>query len=270
MKLAISNIAWNLEEDSAISEVMQHYGVTGVEIAPTKIWPDPLQATDADIASYKQFWLDKGIVVSSMQALLFGHPELTIFESKEKRQATIDYLRGIIRLGGKLGAKALVFGSPKNRLVGDLSQSLIEEISSEFFSSVGEIAKQNDTWFCIEPNPSDYGCDFINTSVQGKQLVERVATPGFGLHLDAAGMTMSGEDIAVTLTDAISDLRHFHISEPNLNPIGGGGVDHALFASILSTGNYNNWYSVEMRAPDEKYNVPGVSKALGVVREYYG
>ena len=41
MKLAVSNIAWEPDEDEAVYTLMQKYGVTGVEIAPTKIWDRP-------------------------------------------------------------------------------------------------------------------------------------------------------------------------------------------------------------------------------------
>ena len=47
MKLAISNIAWRREEESEVLRQMQTHGVTGLEIAPTAVWPDPLSVTDA-------------------------------------------------------------------------------------------------------------------------------------------------------------------------------------------------------------------------------
>ena len=45
MKTAISNIAWNLPDDERVAGWMKEHGVGGVEIAPTKIWPKPLDAT---------------------------------------------------------------------------------------------------------------------------------------------------------------------------------------------------------------------------------
>jgi sugar phosphate isomerase/epimerase len=269
LKLAISNIAWNLEEDDAISRCMHEFGVTGVELAPTKIWPKPLEASDSEIENYRRYWNDLGITVSSMQALLFGRADLTIFQSGEKRRETLKYLGGIMRIGGLLGATALVFGSPKNRLVGDLPVEDAESIAVEFFREVGHIAEQYDTMFCIEPNPTAYGCDFVNTSVEGRELVAKVDHPGFGLHLDAAGMTMSGEDIELALPQSAHGLCHFHISEPNLEPIGSGGVDHALFSRVLADSEYNNWCSIEMRTTDANDNVPGVAMALKTVRRYY-
>jgi sugar phosphate isomerase/epimerase len=269
MKLAISNIAWNPDEDEAVSRLMQQYNVTGVEIAPTKIWSKPLDASNDDIAGYTKRWLSRGIRISSMQALLFGRPDLTIFESPDKRDETLKYLEGIIRLGGQLGAEALVFGSPGNRRIGDLDRARAEEIAVEFFRSVGKTAEKHNTVFCIEPNPITYGCDFVTTSAEGRDLVAKVDQRGFGLHLDAAGMTLSQEDVEPELAKSIAGLCHFHISEPNLKPIGTGGVDHALFSRCLSTGVYDRWFSIEMRAPGGVENITGVENAFRVVRKFY-
>ena len=269
MKLAISNIAWNPYEDDAISRLMQMYGVTGVEIAPTKIWPKPLEASGEEIAAYARSWQSRGLKVSSMQALLFGRPDLTIFETPEKRHETLEYLKGVIQLGGRLGAEVLVFGSPKNRLVGDLDREQAEETAIEFFRSIGRAAADHGTVFCIEPNPTAYGCDFITTSAEGRDLVAKVDQPGFGLHLDAAGMTMSQENLESELAKSIPELCHFHVSEPNLQPIGIGGVNHALFSRTLRTGGYSRWVSVEMRAPGSAENITGIENALRVVMKFY-
>lgn len=269
MKLAISNIAWEPDEDGAVVKLMNEFNVTGVEIAPTKIWSDPVSVSDADIKFYSNRWKKEGIEISSMQALLFGHPELTLFEGKEKRQQTISYLSKIIRLGGLLGAGALVFGSPRNRLIGNLDKATVDDIALEFFTAMGRSAAEHDCMFCIEPNPTAYACDFITTSEQARELVAKVNHPGFGLHLDAAGMSMSNENIAKQLPISIPTLCHFHISEPNLARVGTGNVDHELVATLFNAADYNHWHSIEMRATENRGNVSGVAAALKFVRETY-
>lgn len=39
-QLAISNIAWHKEDDEAVYTAMQQAGFTGLEIAPTRIFPE--------------------------------------------------------------------------------------------------------------------------------------------------------------------------------------------------------------------------------------
>lgn len=270
MKIAISNIAWHPHEEEAIADLMQQFGISGVEIAPTKICASPLEATPSELSEYRLFWRDRGIQIVALQALLYGRPDLTIFESTEQRQETIAYLGKIVELASQLGAGVLVFGSPKNRAVGNLNPQEIAEISLDFFSQVGEIADRHGVKFCIEPNPPHYHCDFINTSDEGLALVKSVARPGFGLHLDAAGMTLSEENIESAIARSISQVCHFHISEPDLAPIGTGGVEHLRFANALRQENYSGWSSIEMKAQKANYNIENVKKAIDLARNYYG
>ena len=39
MKLSISNIGWEKKDDKAVYQFMKKYGFTGLEIAPTRIFP---------------------------------------------------------------------------------------------------------------------------------------------------------------------------------------------------------------------------------------
>ena len=270
MKIAISNIAWRREEEEAVAGIMSALGIHGVEIAPSAVWPAPLAATDADIAGYRRFWESRGIEIVAMQALLFGRPDLTIFDNAATRRLTFEYLEEMIRLGGKLGAKVLVFGSPKNRKVGSVPPAEIARIAALFFSDLGCVARDHDLAFCIEPNPAAYECDFITTSTAGLELVKAVGNEGFGLHLDAGGMTLSKEAVEAAVQDAAPASRHFHASEVNLAPVGSGSVDHERFAAALRGADYNRWVSIEMRAQTERANLEQVEKSLRFVSAVYG
>src|SRR5689334_25414305 len=111
-RLAVSNIAWEPSEDAAVVEVLRREGVTGVEIAPTKWREKPFDANAADVAAYRRSWEDRGLRVVSLQALLFGRPDLQLFASAESRRQLGDYLRRVIDFAAAVGAHAMVFGSP--------------------------------------------------------------------------------------------------------------------------------------------------------------
>jgi sugar phosphate isomerase/epimerase len=270
MKIAISNIAWQAQEEESIAQIMQSLNIKGVEIAPTKICNSPLAATNAEIESYKKFWQSREIEIVAMQALLFGRPDLTIFLDAEKRKETLDYLSGTIELGSKLGAKSLIFGSPNNRRIENLSWEEAEEIAVSFFFYLGEVAAKYGMKFCIEPNPIVYNCNFINTSQEALGLVKKVNSDGFGLHLDAAAMSLNGEAVQPTLLECFDRMCHFHISEPFLAPVGEGKVDHKSFANILAELNYQGWKSIEMKAQNPDSNIENVTEALKTAIQYYG
>ncbi len=270
MKLAISNIAWGPLEDSEMLRVLQLEHIHGVEIAPTKMWPTPLEATRRELLEYRAFWEGGGLTIVALQALLYGRPELTIFESAEQRAMTLDYLRRIIDVGAELGAGRLVFGSPRHRRVGTLSTADALSIAVPFFAELGAHSAAAGVVLCIEPNAPQYGCDFVRTTAEAEELIRLVDSPGFGLHLDAGIMTLVGDAPDESISSTRDLLRHFHVSEPELKRIGLGGVEHEGFAAALRLAGYNEWVSIEMRPPAEGSGVPQVVDAIDVARRAYG
>lgn len=264
-RLAISNIAWRQDEDRDILPRLVGWGATGIEVAPTRLWTDPLHSPRDDRRRLRQEYEQRGLPIVAMQSLLFGQPALTLFESEGRRRDLLDYLTGMIRLAADLGAGVLVFGSPKNRRRGDLPPAEATPIAENFFREIGRRAADHGAVFCIEPNPPEYGCDFIHTASEAFALAQAVNSPGFGVHLDAAAMTWVKDPLPATM----HSVRHFHISEKELAPIGSGIVDHAAFAAGLRERQFGGWRSIEMR-PGSGDNRPAVQKALDLGRSIYG
>jgi D-psicose/D-tagatose/L-ribulose 3-epimerase len=269
MKLAISNLTWEYQEDEKVKDILLDMSVNAIEVAPTKIWNNPLDANDNDVEQYRKYWNSNGVSIIALQSLLFGRMDLEIFSNKQKRKETISYLSRIIEIGAGIGAKAFVFGSPKNRLIGDMTYTEAMSIAIDFFHQLGEKAHQYSTQFCIEPNPKDYGCDFITNTDEGIAIVKEVGHPGFGLHLDAGGMTLNNENIEASIDKAAPYIAHFHISEPQLNMVKSGKVNHEGLAKALKGINYQNYVSIEMKPGLNESNLVTVRKSLEFVREIY-
>jgi D-psicose/D-tagatose/L-ribulose 3-epimerase len=267
--LAVSNIAWDSAEDDAVADVLRRAGAAGVEIAPTKWRERPLEATAAEVAAYRSAWEDRGLRVVSLQSLLFGLPELQLFGDTSTRMATLDVVRGMIDLAAGLGAHALVFGSPKNRLRGALPLEQANEIAADFFRELGIHAHAQRTVLCIEANPAGYGCDFITTTEEAAELCRNVDHPGVRVNGDLGGMTMSNEDPVAALQSAGSCLAHFHASEPHLAPFGASS-DHTRAAEGLALAHYDGWVSIEMRAAGGGENVAAVERAVRLAQRAYG
>lgn len=139
----------------------------------------------------------------------------------------------------------LVFGAPKNRRRGYVSESDAHKQACDFFKLAGDICFKNECILGIEPNPTAYGCDFINTIAEAKKLVDAVNSPAVQLHLDAGATQLNGENLASEITS--NSFVHYHISEPNLIRVGTGGVNHKAAFHALSGKSYSAWTSIEMR-----------------------
>jgi sugar phosphate isomerase/epimerase len=271
MRLAISNIAWPAGSDAEVAPLLHAHGVEGVELALTKVWPEPLAASLAEVRAYRDGWEQRGLRIAALQALLFGKPHLTLFESDSQRRQTLEYLAGMIERAGQLGARALVFGSPKNRRRGERSPAEAWAIAVPFFRALGRIACRHDVSFCIEPNPPDYGCDFVTTVAEGVELVDAVSEDGFALHLDTAAMILAGDPLAASIASAGKRCRHFHVSAPFLAEVGDGTVIHDECARALHGRDYQGWVSIEMSEAKEVGVWPtAVGRALAFARTVYG
>lgn len=266
MKLSISNIAWTDETDAEVLSLLAAEGVSAIEVAPTRIWANWEISPEAG-DRYRQTLQSQGLVCSSLQAILFKQPDLKVFGTPEQRAALVAHLKQVADLAAALGAKPLVFGAPKNRDRGDLDEKTALHQAIDVFAEIGDYCAQKGVCLCLEPNPTDYGCNFITNSQQGAELVRLVNSPGFRLHLDAAGMYLAGEDLPQAIEAAEDVLAHFHISEPNLGSFAEPKVDHSAITHTLKTIGWSNWVTIEMRATEQP--VDSVKQALETVRNIY-
>lgn len=270
MRLSISNIGWTNQEESEVAELLRSLGVKYIELAPTKRWDEPVGASGDEIEAYRAWWADYGIEVVAFQSMLFGHPDYKLFETEENRIVTQRYLADFIKLAGKMKAGRLVFGSPRNRQIGGMPLVEANDVAVEFFSSLGDIAQQNNTVFCIEPNAPQYSCDFVTTASEGLGLVKKVNNKGFGLHLDIACMALAGDDISGSIYDSHDFLQHFHISSPMLEQVENrSDIDHHAAAEALREIKYQGFVSIEMRPGEEGTNVDRVRKAVLFAQSVY-
>lgn len=248
MKIAFSNIAWTPHDDPDVLQLLAHHGVGGIEIAPTAVWPGWKDATPANASRYGRWLRGLGFEVPALQAVLFDRPDALLFD-REGEAALMTHLTLVAELAGALGARAVVFGAPRQRNRGALSMTAAMDRAAEVMHTLARIFAAHDTCLCIEPNPRRYACNFIVNAAEGAELVRRVNHPGFQLHLDAAGMFLEGDSLEAQWPRVGELLRHFHISEPDLGDFREPKVEHRHNLEVLSSKRYQGWCSVEMRKP---------------------
>jgi D-psicose/D-tagatose/L-ribulose 3-epimerase len=101
MKLAISNIAWEKENNAQVYELMQRSSFTGLEIAPAKLFEDFLHVGSEEIVTFLNELSKYHIKPVAMQSLLFGRPDLQLFDENSRTDLK-DYLIKIIDLAAKI------------------------------------------------------------------------------------------------------------------------------------------------------------------------
>ena len=242
MKLSISNIAWSNENDAAVYELMQEKNFTGLEIAPTKIFPDNPYIELEKAAQWKK---NLPFKISSMQSIWFGRTE-KLFGTSRERETLLDYTKSAICFAEIIGCKNLVFGCPKNRF---LPENVDKNIGIEFFKQLADYAVKHNTVIAMEANPAIYNTNYINTTPDALGLISEVDSEGFKLNLDVGTLIANGEDCEI-LRGKVHLINHVHISEPFLKPVEARDI-HVKLAKLLQEEKYDNFISIEMTTVDD-------------------
>lgn len=264
MKLAVSNIAWSAEDAPQVLPLLRDGGITGIEIAPTMAWPNWDGATPQAAAALRRALADQGFAVPALQSILFARPALQVFA--DDPAPLLAHIAAVAALAGALGASAMVFGSPRNRLRGERDPEAARDAAVPVFRALAAACHDAGTALAIEANPPQYGGDFLLRWQEAAELVARVAHPGIVLHLDTACTAMAGDDPIAAA--AAANPAHFHVSAPNLAPVDEtSAIDHRAIAAALRQAGYQGWVSLEMRRPDPP--LPAITRAIAHLRDCY-
>ena len=262
MKLGISNIAWDTVEDEDIADILNKNSIDSIDVVPGKYFPIPSEAREVEILKIKNWWLDRGIKITGMQALLYNTNGLNIFASEDIQKLMLEHLSDICRIGGLLAAKKLAFGSPKNRDRSGLSNMETMNIAIPFFRKLGDMAKGHDVTICLEPNPTCYGSNFMTTSSETAKVVEEVAHESIKMLLDTGAITLNEESPDLIISKYAFLIGHIHASEPNLLPIGDCNTNHRAIAKTLEFHLPYNTVTIEMVATKDEDHKKSIQRAL--------
>jgi len=242
MKLSISNIAWSKEDDAKIYNLLKINKFSGLEIAPTRIFPEnPYEKIKEATYWSKTIYEKFGITVSSMQSIWYGKNE-NIFGSEAERVTLFEYTKKAIDFAKAIDCKNLVFGCPKNR---NMPETASPQTAVALFEKIGNYAEKNAVVVAIEPNPTIYGTNFINTTKETFDFVKLINNEGIKVNIDCGTIIENQEKLDI-LRKSATFINHFHISEPNLQKIQNRAI-HKELASILREINYEKFVSIEMK-----------------------
>jgi D-psicose/D-tagatose/L-ribulose 3-epimerase len=269
MRIAISNIAWDVSEDEQVVLLLHKYGIDAIDIVHSKYFPEPKTASSYDIARVRDWWGKQGIAITGMQSLLFGTTGLNLFGSPEIRAAMLDHLNTVCRIGSCLGATRLAFGSPKNRDRSALSNDEAHDIAVIFFRHLGDIASSHNVAVCLEPNPPSYGANFMTNSAETAKIVSEVSHHAIRMQMDAGALNINGEDPCHVIREYASLIGHIHASEPNLVTLGDGDTDHAAVSLALHKYLPNQIVSIEMLPAKNEPHSAAIERALCIAVRHY-
>ena len=269
MEISISNIAWDINIDKKVISILKRKNVRYIDIAPTKYFKNIRDVSDRDVLKIKDYWNNEGISFYGMQSLLFGVQDLNIFSSEKDQKYILEYLEKIFKIGKLLGTSKVVFGSPKNRDRKNLDDKIAFQIATNFFRKLSDLGEIFGQIICLEPNPIEYGCNFMTSTSEAAKVVKAVDRKAIRLQLDTGTILVNNEDIELVCQQFKDLISHIHLSQPGLLPIYLNESSHIKIARTIKNNFKNQVVTIEMLTKNSKDPIIDITKSIDLVKEIY-
>ncbi len=269
MEISISNIAWDINIEKKIISILKKKNIRYVDIAPTKYFKNIKDVTDRDVLKIKDYWNNEGIKFYGMQSLLYGVQDLNIFSSEKDQKYILEYLEKVFKIGNLLGTSKVVFGSPKNRDRKNLDNKIALEVATNFFRNLSDLGENFGQIICLEPNPIEYGCNFMTSTSEAAKVVKAVDRKAIRLQLDTGTILVNNEDIELICQQYKDLISHIHLSQPGLLPVYLAGSSHLKIANTIKNNFENQVVTIEMLTKDSKNPIIDITKSIDLVKELY-
>jgi len=233
-------------------ERVVHYcaelGYDGVEVAPFTLAKDIRDLPPERLTEWRRAADEAGIPLVGLHWLLASPEGLSINGPDDAaRDSTLEFMFALIRLCRELGGRIMVFGSPKQRTVGEGdTYEAAWARSVEMFRICGEQAERHGLTIALEPLTTKE-TNFLTTKDEAVRLIEQVACPAVRLHLDVKAMVgQESKAPEFIIRESKDYLAHFHANDANLRGPGFGDVDFGPIAGALDDIGYDGYVSVEV------------------------
>jgi len=249
MKLSVSNLAWPKEENDWCLDQLVKYGISGVELAPLKLFDSWDSITAAKIAQIKEKVNSLGLKVSSFQAITFGADDLALLGEKSRKDNFVNHMEKVAKLLANLGGDFAVFGSPGLRSTTDFDeQELIATLSQ-----VESVFKKYDVCLAVETVPAYYGCQVLNKLKKTDVFLNKLGEKSFVVrHFDTACQYLSGDLCNSKFHEFLGRSKHLHISEVDLNTFLSPSQFNLDIIPAVKKHYKGEWCTLEMG--DENYS----------------
>ncbi|SDR05905.1 sugar phosphate isomerase/epimerase [Brevundimonas sp. 374] len=246
MKLALSNLALPSSTSDDDLANLAELGLRGLEVAPTRITPWGSLSPDL-LRAFRSRLSAVGLSISSLQAIFYGCEGAELLGDAQAFQAMDLQVRKVAEVAAQLGASTAVFGAPKQRLLGTLSERDAFDLGAERLGILAKTAQNSGGLVLgLEPVPAYYGGDFLPRWQDVLAIVDTVNDPGLRVHLDTGCVLLGGDDIGEAIAVCSRKLAHFQIAEPGLAGFSNPEADHSAAATALGKVHYDRWVSIEM------------------------
>lgn len=156
------------------------------------------------------------------------------------------YVAVALKRANRLGIRTVVLGSGSSRRIQDgVDRKNAKEQFIGLCRMIASVAAENGIVIVLEPlNHAE--TNFVNTTLEGAEIVREVGHPNFRLLADFFHMARAGENPYQNLVAVKDCLHHCHIAEKeNRTPPGVVGDDFSPYFRALKDISYKGYISIE-------------------------
>lgn len=247
MRYAICNETFEGWDHLRICQTIADLGYTGLELAPFTLAERITDVSPESRRELRQQANDCGVQIIGLHWLLAKTTGFMLTSPDESvRQATATYLIELGRACADMGGDILVFGSPAQRRIPEgKSREEATGYAVDTYRRAARAFVDYGVKLCVEPlSPPE--ADFLNTADEAVELIRRVDSPAFRLHLDVKAMSTEKESAPELIRRHRDVMYHFHANDANRRGPGFGATDHVPIFQALAEVKYPGWVSVEV------------------------
>lgn len=177
---------------------------------------------------------------------VFGQERLGLADpDADIRARALDRLKCAVRLASRVGAMVNI-GRSRGQYSESIPREHTETWAHEAFVELADYAGERNVVIALEPIAA-HVCNFINSTQDGLEWVERINHPNFRLMVDIYHMNIEDRvPMRESLQSGREVIVYVHLCDSNRKPPGWGHIDFREFLSDLISAGYEGYVSAEV------------------------
>ncbi len=266
MKLAYQMAAPDLERSPMVTAyqgelergfaLLEECGYQGVEFMVR----DPKNWDCREIERLCQRYHQEVVMLATGEIWAQEHISLSSPEP-EKRERCMSCFREFIDLAGEYKAQVNI-GRVRGEVVPGIPREHTMRLALEAFYELAEYGEKKGVTLILEP-VNFLQCNFINTTQEGRQVVDWVGHPHFKMMLDVFHMNIEDQDMYEEIRRSQGYVTYVHLCDRNRKYPGNSSLDFESIIRELRAASYGGWLSVEvLQDPNEETAVRKSAECL--------
>jgi len=245
MKLAISNLAWDFDQNQEVFEHLKQLNISNIEGVLSKIgvWDELNYEL---LQSYYNLLQTQGLKVESIQSIFFNYKS----EGLHDTESIVSHIKQLVEYCKILNVKVMVLGSPNLRVYTDDLQTKL----SQTFLEIDSVLKGTGIELSIEPNTKIYGGQYFHNL---KEIVDFIVSnnlKNIKTMVDTHNLILEGYDPNHEVKKFEKFINHIHVSEQSLVPLHDYKF-HKSFSKTLKEIEYNKIVTLEVKGSENQFDV---------------